>query len=158
MVPWRKEKVWVALGTKIPVESAPGAGTSSSFLSSRMAGLAGCCPEQWVSDKKATDSDLPCDSASQGMKSNSRTKSLPSHHSLGSCLFPVHSHVSRSLQVDFTLQAPSERRLLEGSSLAASWWLRADGDRRPRRVTQEHFGALGSLPESEHICRRRFLS
>lgn len=134
MVSWRKEKVWVALGTKIPVESAPVAGTSSSFLSSRMAGLAGCCPEQWVSDKKATDSDLPCDSASQGMKSNSRTKSLPSHHSLGSCLFPVHSHVSRSLQVDFTLQAPSERPLLEGSSLAASWWLRADGDRRPRRV------------------------
>lgn len=150
--------MWVALGTKIPVESAPVAGTSSSFLSSRMAGLAGCCPEQWVSDKKATDSDLPCDSASQGMKSNSRTKSLPSHHSLGSCLFPVHSHVSRSLQVDFTLQAPSERPLLEGSSLTQAGGSELMETEGPAGLSQEHSGALGSLPESEQICRRRFLS
>lgn len=42
--------------------------------------------------------------------------------------------------MDFTLQAPSESPLLEGSSLIASRWLRTDGDKRPRRVVP---GALG---------------
>lgn len=48
--PTRKEKVRLPLGDKSSVVTTL-AGTTSSFLSSRMAVLAGCWPGQWVSGK-----------------------------------------------------------------------------------------------------------